>query len=188
MSGFPLQPPIDARLTAPLELPATSTGHLTTEGGSTLDDGSGDATIAGTLGVDGATTLSSTLAVTDGVTLDSTLGVTGAATLDSTLAVTGDTTLSGTLGVTGNTTLDTAIISNYQSTNTNFGAVTVPASGTALPAQANSGFFYIVGGAITGITINGVAIDDTQTLIYVRPGDSIVIDYTTAPAVYKQNL
>lgn len=58
MSGFPLEPSVDARLTAPLELPATSTGHLTTQGGSTLDDGSGDATIAGTLVVTGDTTVS----------------------------------------------------------------------------------------------------------------------------------
>ena len=58
MSGFPLQPPVDATLTAPLKLPATSTGHLTTQGGSTLDDGSGDATIAGTLVVTGDTTVS----------------------------------------------------------------------------------------------------------------------------------
>jgi hypothetical protein len=105
------------------------------------------------------------------------------------LADTGTQTIDGSLTVDGTTTLGDAIISGYQSPNTNFGAITIPASGTALPAQANSGFFYIVGGAITGITINGVAIDDTQTLIYVRPSDSIVITYATVPtAIYKQNL
>lgn len=172
MSGFPLEPPIDARLTAPLELPATSTGHLTTEGGSTLDDGSGDATIAGTLGVDGDTTLSGTLAVTDGVTLDSTLGVTGATTLDSTLAVTGDITVPA-----------------VKSTGSTISAVTVPASGTALPTVTVDTLIYIVGGTITGITLNGDALPTSIPLIYQRPGDSIVIDYTTAPtAIYAQSL
>ena len=184
MSGFPLEPPIDARLTAPLELPATSTGHLTTEGGSTLDDGSGDATIAGTLGVDGDTTLSGTLAVTDGVTLDSTLGVTGAATLDSTLAVTGATTLSGTLGVTGTTT-----VSTIKSSGSTISAVTVPASGTALPTVTVDTLIYIVGGVITGITLNGDALPTSIPLIYQRPADSIVITYTTAPTdVWAQTL
>ena len=56
MSGFPLQPPVEATLTAPLKLPATSTGHLTTEGGNTLDDGSGNVSLAGTLGVGGQAT------------------------------------------------------------------------------------------------------------------------------------
>ena len=172
MSGFPLEPPIDARLTAPLELPATSTGHLTTEGGSTLDDGSGDATIAGTLGVDGDTTLSGTLAVTDGVTLDSTLGVTGATTLDSTLAVTGDITVPA-----------------VKSTGSTISAVTVPASGTALPTVTVDTLIYIVGGVITGITLNGDALPTSIPLIYQRPADSIVITYTTAPTdVWAQTL
>ena len=165
MSGFPLEPPIDARLTAPLELPATSTGHLTTQGGSTLDDGSGDATLAGTLEVDGATTLSSTLAVT------------------------GDTTLDATLAVTGTTTLAGAVISYYQSPNTNFGAVTIPASGTALPAVTVDTVIYIVGGVITAITLNGDALPTSIPLIYQRPADSIVITYTTAPTdVWAQTL
>ncbi len=41
--GFPR--PVDARLTAPLVLPAEPGKPLTTQGGNTLDDGSGDATI-----------------------------------------------------------------------------------------------------------------------------------------------
>jgi hypothetical protein len=65
MSGFPLEPSVasvasvasvDARLTAPLKLPATSTGHLTTQGGNTLDDGSGNVSLVGTLGVGGQAT------------------------------------------------------------------------------------------------------------------------------------
>ena len=160
MSGFPLQPPVDARLTAPLKLPATSTGHLTTEGGSTLDDGSGDATLAGTLGVDGATSLSSTLAVT------------GATTLDSTLAVTGDITVPA-----------------VKSTGSTISAVTVPASGTALPTVTVDTLIYIVGGVITGITLNGDALPTSIPLIYQRPADSIVITYTTAPTdVWAQTL
>ena len=136
MSGFPLQPPVDATLTAPLKLPATSTGHLTTQGGSTLDDGSGDATIAGTL------------------------------------VVTGDTT-----------------VSTIKSSGSTISAVTVPASGTALPAVTVDTLIYIVGGVITAITLNGDALPTSIPLIYQRPGDSIVIDYTTAPtAIYAQNL
>ena len=117
------------------------------------------------------------------------LADTGTQTIDGSLTVTGDTTLDATLAVTGTTTLAGAVISDYQSPNTNFGAVTIPASGTALPTQANAGFFYIVGGVVTAITINGVAIDAAQNLIYVRPNDSIIITYTTVPtAIYKQNL
>ena len=43
MSGFPR--PVDAELTAPLELPAEPGKALTTQGGNTLDDGSGNAII-----------------------------------------------------------------------------------------------------------------------------------------------
>ena len=46
MSGFPR--PVDAELTAPLELPAVPGKPLTTQGGNTLDDGSGNMTIVGT--------------------------------------------------------------------------------------------------------------------------------------------
>lgn len=136
MSGFTLRPPIDARLTAPLELPATSTGHLTTEGGNTLDDGSGDATIAGTLVVTGRTT-----------------------------------------------------VSTIKSSGSTISAVTVPASGTALPAVTVDTLIYIVGGAITAITLNGDALPTSIPLIYQRPADSIVITYTTAPTdVWAQTL
>lgn len=64
-----------------------------------------DVTVAGTLGVTGATTLSSTLAVTGNTTVGGTLGVIGNTTLGGTLGVTGATTLSSTLGVTGAATL-----------------------------------------------------------------------------------
>ena len=43
MSGFPR--PVDAELTAPLELPAVPGKPLTTQGGNTLDDGSGNVTL-----------------------------------------------------------------------------------------------------------------------------------------------
>ena len=43
--GFPA--PVDSRLTAPLELPAESGKPLTTQGGTTLDDGTGRIDIAG---------------------------------------------------------------------------------------------------------------------------------------------
>ena len=136
MSGFPLQPPVDATLTAPLKLPATSTGHLTTEGGSTLDDGSGDATIAGTL------------------------------------VVTGDTT-----------------VSTIKSSGSTISAVTVPASGTALPTVTVDTLIYIVGGVITAITLNGDALPTSIPLIYQRPADSIILTYTTAPTnIWAQTL
>ena len=40
---------VDAKLTAPLELPAVAGKPLTTQGGNTLDDGSGDMVVAGEL-------------------------------------------------------------------------------------------------------------------------------------------
>ena len=48
MSGFPR--PVDAELTAPLELPAVPGKPLTTQGGNTLDDGSGNMTVTPTGG------------------------------------------------------------------------------------------------------------------------------------------
>jgi hypothetical protein len=68
---------------------------------------SGNATIGGTLGVNGATTLSSTLGVTGATTL-STVSTSGAATLNS-VAVTNAATVGGTLGVTGATTLSSTL-------------------------------------------------------------------------------
>ena len=54
--GTPYNPIIDSELTAPLELPAEPGSPLTTQGGNTLDDGSGDTTIVGVLGVPGSGT------------------------------------------------------------------------------------------------------------------------------------
>ena len=67
----------------------------------TVDASSGNAAIAGTLGVTGAASLSSTLGVTGAATLSSTLGVSGAATLSSTLGVSGAATLGDALSVAG---------------------------------------------------------------------------------------
>ena len=55
--GFPK--PVDARLTAPLTLPAESGKPLTTQGGSTLDDGSGALLTAGHISVGGGEIVSS---------------------------------------------------------------------------------------------------------------------------------
>ena len=49
--GFPK--PVDARLTAPLTLPAEPDKPLTTQDGSTLADGSGNALLAGVLSLPG---------------------------------------------------------------------------------------------------------------------------------------
>jgi hypothetical protein len=50
--GFPK--PVDTRLTAPLELPVVPGSPLTTQGGSTLDDGYGDILINQQLGAPGS--------------------------------------------------------------------------------------------------------------------------------------
>ena len=49
--GTPYNPIIDSELTAPLELPAVPGGPLTTQGGSTLDDGSGNVILPNTASV-----------------------------------------------------------------------------------------------------------------------------------------
>ena len=51
MSGFPR--PVDLLLTAPLELPAAAGKPLTTQGGSTVDGGTGDMSVAGNVDVTG---------------------------------------------------------------------------------------------------------------------------------------
>ena len=65
----------------------------------------GATTLAGALGVTGATALNSSLAVAGATVISSTLGVTGATSLANTLTVAGATVVNNTLGVTGNTTL-----------------------------------------------------------------------------------
>lgn len=68
-----------------------------------------NATVAGTLGVTGATSLSSTLGVTGAATLSSTLAVTGAATLNSTLHATGNVDFDAELDVDGAVNFDSTL-------------------------------------------------------------------------------
>mgnify|MGYP003342026984 CR=1 FL=1 len=76
-----------------------------------VDSFSGNTSIAGTLGVTGATTLSSTLGVTGNTTVGGTLGVTGATTLSSTLGVTGTSTFTGAITANGGITASSATVS-----------------------------------------------------------------------------
>ena len=77
----------------------------------------------------------------------------------------------------------------FATQGTSVQSVTIPTSGTALPAVTENTILYIDGGAITGITLNTNALPTSLPVIYQRPGDSIVIDYTTAPtAIYAQSL
>ena len=100
---------------------ASITGDLILSGALTVGSFNlTNVTIAGTLGVTGATALttlaSGTQTITGNETISGTLGVTGATTL-GTLAsgnqtITGNETISGTLGVTGATTLTTLASGN----------------------------------------------------------------------------
>lgn len=111
MSGFTLRPPIDARLTAPLELPATSTGHLTTEGGNTLDDGSGNVSLAGTLGVGGQATFTDQISqpvniVSSFLTATLAVAATTATTITSTSLGVGTWLLAGAVSWEATTTAE----------------------------------------------------------------------------------
>ena len=100
------------------------------------------------------------------------------------LADTGTQTIDGSLTVTGDTT-----VSTIKSSGSTISAVTVPASAVALPAVTVDTLIYIVGGVITAITLNGNALPTSIPLIYQRPGDSIVITYSTAPTnIWAQTL
>ena len=106
----------------------TIAGTLGVTGASTL---SGNTTVGGTFGVTGATTLSSTLSA--GASTLTSLGVTNNATVGGTLGVTGATTLSSTLGVTGAATFSsTAAITGDLSVNTNKFNVTAASGNTTI--------------------------------------------------------
>ena len=100
------------------------------------------------------------------------------------LADTGTQTIDGSLTVTGDIT-----VSTIKSSGSAISAVTVPASAVALPAVTVDTLIYIVGGTVTAITLNGNALPTSIPLIYQRPGDSIVITYSTAPTnIWAQTL
>ncbi|MHB1519325.1 MAG: hypothetical protein ACYCVN_12325 [Acidimicrobiales bacterium] len=90
---------LETVLTAPLELPALPGKPLTTQGGSTLDDGSGDMTVKGTLAVDGATTLAAPLVLP--AVAGEPLTTEGGSTLDD---GSGNAAIAGSVGTGGNAT------------------------------------------------------------------------------------
>ena len=97
--GFPSSP--DTLLTAPLVLPAESGKPLTTQGGSTLDDGNGSVSIKSTLDVQGVLNAHSDFyantlySFSDPIIATGRLGLQSAATLNS---GTGAPTIAGTAG------------------------------------------------------------------------------------------
>jgi hypothetical protein len=106
------------------------------------------------------------------------------------LSNTGTQTMDGSLTVDGTTTLDDTVVTNYNSPNTNFSGVAVPASGVALPTQTNAGFYCISGTVAFNVTVNGNSafINAEDVTVYTRPGDTVAIDYNTAPGIYFQSL
>ena len=97
MSVYAPRAPGTEGLSAPLELPAVAGSPLTTQGGSTLDDGSGDATISGLVTGKGYATSSpavTTPAITSGVAFVPN------ATEDSSLCLTVDAAVAGSVEVT----------------------------------------------------------------------------------------
>lgn len=110
--------------------------------------------------------------------------------IGSTMAVYSTTTFNNKLTVNDKLTVNAEISAvAFATQGTSVQSVTIPASGTALPAVTENTILYIDGGVITGITLNTNALPTSLPVIYQRPGDSIVIDYTTAPtAIYAQSL
>jgi hypothetical protein len=136
-------------------------------------------TIAGTLGVTGATTLTGLLTANGG-TGTTTLSTSGLATLNSasvstTLGVTGATTLSSTLGVTGATTLTGALSANGGATATTLTATDT----TTLVATGVTGVLTVTGSAaIDNLTIDGSSIN-------ANAGTEIVINESGADINFR---
>ena len=160
MSGFPR--PVDALLTAPLELPATAAGHLTTHGGSTLDDGSGNITLPSAA--------------------DITLFSGNAAVI---LAPLPGNVLSLGNGAGGNAAISAAHISATSVATSPPAVVTpaVPASGTAVTNTTGVDVMaYVAGGVFTGATeVGGVSTGLDNGGFYVANGETITLTYSTAP-------
>ena len=126
---------------------------------------------------------------TGGITVNGASSITGDFTIGtSTLSY--NTTLYGKLTVYGEVAATGAFSGSTIATNGNvLTTITIPTSGTALPSVTVNTILYIVGGVITGITLDGDSLPTSLPIIYQRPGDTIVIDYTTAPtAIYAQSL
>jgi len=120
----------------------------------TVAASSGNTTVAGTLGVTGASTLASA-SVTNNATVGGTFGVTGATTLSSTLGVTGTSTLAGvsatTLSTSGAATLNSATVTNNATVGGTFGVT----GATTLNSTLSSGAATLASASITGAATVG---------------------------------
>ena len=123
----------------------------------------GDAALAGTLGVIGATTLTGALTANGGIST-TTLGTSGAATIGNGLTVTtgttalgGNATVAGTLGVTGATTLGSATQINNTLAVT--GATTLTSLGGAVNSTLGSNDRIVVtksDGLLSNVSVAGL--------------------------------
>jgi hypothetical protein len=143
-------------------LDATGTFKVATNMFS-VDSGSGNTAVAGTLEVDGATTLSDTLDVSGVTTVSNTLTVTQAATMQGTLGVSGAATLSSSLAVAEDFNVNGDKFSVAYGTGNTIAAGTMSVgsdftvAGTKFKVDATSGDAIVAG----KLTVNGV-IDTTS--------------------------
>ena len=143
-------------------LDATGTFKVATNMFS-VDSGSGNTAVAGTLEVDGATTLSDTLDVSGATTVSNTLTVTQAATMQGTLGVSGAATLSSSLAVAEDFNVNGDKFSVAYGTGNTIAAGTMSVgsdftvAGTKFKVDATSGDAIVAG----KLTVNGV-IDTTS--------------------------
>ena len=178
-------------------LDLSNTGTQTMQGSLTVD---GDVQF-GTSGTSNTATIytdttisNATLTCDNGVTMNAGCTVNGnTGNFNDGLYVTGAAATFTSLSpvtMSAELTVNAAVSATAFVTNgTSVQSVTIPTSGTALPAVTEDTILYIVGGAITGITLNTNALPTSLPVIYQRPNDTIVIDYTTAPtAIYAQSL
>jgi hypothetical protein len=105
----------------------------------TVDVTNGNTSIAGTLGVTGATTLSSTLAVTGNTTIGGTLGVTGATTLSNTLTQNGGGQVTFSGNVDANNGLDVTGATNLTGATTVVGTTNINTAGGGVATNIGSG-------------------------------------------------
>lgn len=141
----------DGTLAAPLDLPAP----LTTEGGSTLDDGSGNMTVNGSI----STSHTGYINVVAG----SLINMNSIADYDN----------------TGPPTFTHGIASTPPAVTT----PAVPASGTAVTNSTGVDVMaYVAGGTLTGATeINGASTGLDNGGFYLAAGATITLTYSAAP-------
>lgn len=62
-------------------------------------------------------------------------------------------------------------------------AIVVPASGTAFTNATKNGVYFVSGGTVTNIAINGTATGLTSGTFYLKLNDTITFTYTSVPTV-----